>query len=132
MDKALSPSTHAEHQEVASDMLVATKNLEPFTFKIIGEGIYNKTKDLENIKCTLGWLHFLGLSFHLGNFADRGRYESLVCPFSIFFDLITTKLSELDFTEIIDTLVANKDKVIQYLKQNSWTEADLTSHWQTD
>ena len=113
-------------------MLVGTKDLKRFTVKVIGEGIQNKTKALENTRSTFFWLHFLGLSFHLGNFADRGRYESLVCPFSIFFDLITTKLSELDFTEIIDTLIANKDKVIQYLKQNSWTEADLTSHWQTD
>ena len=45
--------THDEHKEIAADMLDGTKDLVPFTFKIIGEGIQNKTMSLENIRCTL-------------------------------------------------------------------------------
>ena len=135
MDKTFSPSTHAEHKEVSADMLDGTKDLDKFTVKIIGEGISNKTKDLENIRCTLVWLHFLGLSFHLGNFADRGRYESLVpCPFSVFFEMIVTKLGEFpNFAECIGNLIPNKNKVIQFLRERNWTTVDMESHqWFTD
>ena len=88
--------------------------------------------DLENIRCTLVWLHFLGLSFHFGNFADRGRYECLVCPFSIFFDSIITKLVELNFTKCVDKMNLNKDKVIHFLKKNNWTKLDMGHGWFTN
>jgi hypothetical protein len=77
-------------------------------------------------------LSTFGYSYFKGNFADRGRYESLVCPFSVFFQMIISKLEKLNFTETMENLKANKDKCIEYLIKNSWTQADKTHKWSTD
>ena len=45
--------------------------------------------------------------------------------------MIYNKLKELDFTQIADMLYENKDKVIQFLKDNNWTTADMISQWET-
>ena len=77
--------THDEHKEMASDMLKETKDLTPFTFGFVGEYIQNEDKNLQTILFTLVWLSTFGYSYFKGGFADRGRYESLVCPFTVFF-----------------------------------------------
>ena len=118
--------THDDHKEIATDMLKGTKDLVPFTFKILGEGIQNKTKSLDNIRCTLVWLHFLGLSYYYGNFADRGRYESLISPFSIYFEMILTKIRELDLHQVAEMMLKNRDKVVKYLEQNNWSKSEMT------
>ena len=80
-DNPIAPLTHEEHRIMANDILLETKNLSTNTFKIIGEGIENKNYNLETILLTLVWFDILGESYFKGNFADRGRFESLVCPF---------------------------------------------------
>ena len=32
-------------------------------------------------------------------------------------------------TKIADTLLENRDKAIQYLRENNWTVTDITSQW---
>jgi hypothetical protein len=109
-------------------MLNDTKDLTQNTVKIIGEGFHNENKNLDTILFTLALLSTLGLSYFKGHFADRGRYESLVCPFTVFFEMIIAKLGELNLPECIDLLIPNKDRVIQFLKHNNWTIADMSSH----
>ena len=46
--------------------------------------------------------------------------------------MIVSKLREFDFPQTADKLIENKDKVIQYLKNNNWTVTDMTSQWETD
>ena len=109
-------------------MLNDTKDLTQNTVKIIGEGIQNENKNLETILFTLVWLSTFGFSYFKGNFADRVRYESLVlCP---FFQMIVTKLEELNLTQFAEKMLENRDKVIQFLKKN-WTAADRISQWGT-
>jgi hypothetical protein len=124
--------THDDHKEIAADMLKETKDLTPFTFGFVGEYIQTENKDLETILFTLVWLSTFGYSYFKGGFADRGRYESLVCPFTVFLQLIATKLGELDFPLIAAKLLENRDKVIQFLKDHKWTESDMTfQEWTT-
>jgi hypothetical protein len=73
--------THDEHREISSDMLNETKDLTTNTVKMIVEGIQNENKNLETILYTLACLSTFGYSYFKGNFADRGRYENLICPF---------------------------------------------------
>ena len=115
-------------------MLDGTKDLSTVTVKDIGEGIQNVNINLENILYTLIWLSTLGESYFKGNFADRGRFESLVLPdYMGFLNLILNKLGELGLTLNADRLLENKNRVILYLKQNKWTSAEMTSHvWFTD
>ena len=89
-------------------MLNETKDLTQNTVKIIGEGIQNENKHLETILFTLVWLSTFGYSYFKGNFADRGRYESLICPFWIFFDMLISKLKELNLPMIAEKLLKNK------------------------
>ena len=114
-------------------MLDETKNLTQNTVKMIGEGIQNENNNLETILFTLVWLSTFGFSYFKGHFADRGRYESLICPFSIFrFEMIVSKLKELDLSEVSDLFLENKHKFIQFLQDNNWTATDITSQWETD
>jgi hypothetical protein len=106
-------------------MLVETKDLTPFTFGFIGEGFQNENKNLETILFTLVQLSTFGYSYFKGNFADRGRYESLVCPFFIFLQMIATKLREFFYPQSADRLLENKKESIQFLKQNKWTRNDM-------
>ena len=129
MNNSDTPLTHDEHRELAEEMLDGTKDLNTYTVKVIGEGIENQTTHLETILLTLFWLSTLGESYFKGHFADRGRYESLVCPFWIFTQMIVKKLKELDLTLVADLLYENKEKVIQFLKDSNWTTADMTSQW---
>ena len=127
------PLTHDEHREASQDMLIETKDLTQNTVKIIGEGIHNEDKNLETILFTLVWLSTFGYSYFKGNFADRGRYQSLVmCPFLVFFQMIVSKLKELDLPLIAANLLENKQKFIQFLKDNNWTLAEMASQWVED
>ena len=127
------PLTHDEHKEASSDMLNDTKDLTQNTVKIIGEGIQNENKNLETILFTLVWLSTFGYSYFKGNFADRGRYESLICPFTVFFDMIFCKVKELDFPKVTDRLLISKDKIIEYLREDNWTIKHMTGHqWVTN
>ena len=128
MDNSDTPLTHDEHREASSEMLDGTKDLTQNTVKMIGEGIQNDNKNLQTILFTLVWLSTFGFSYFKGHFADRGRYENLVCPFTGFFQMILNKLVELNLPQIANRLLINKDKVIQYLKQNRWTRADISGH----
>ena len=119
--------THDEHKEIASDMLKETKDLTPFTFGFVGEYIQTEDKNLETILFTLIWLSTFGYSYFRGGFADRGRYESLVCPFSVFFQMMVTKLGELDLPLVAVKLSENRDRVIQYLREHNWIIDDMTN-----
>ena len=102
------PLSHDEHKIISANMLDETKNLTSVAIKIIGEGISNNNRNLENIRLTLIWFHILGDSYFKGNFADRGRYEILVLPdFVGFFNMIITYLRELKFMCTADTLLSN-------------------------
>ena len=46
--------------------------------------------------------------------------------------MIASKLRELDCPLIAANLLENRDKVIQYLRDNNWTVTDMTSQWETD
>jgi hypothetical protein len=107
MNNADTPLTHDEHRELADEMLDGTKSLTTVIFKTIGEGIQNDNKSLNNIKSTLDLLHILGFSYFIGNFADRDRYEGLVCPFRIFVDKVVTHLRSLDLDKTADILFEN-------------------------
>ena len=104
--------THDEHKEIAEDMLNETKDLTPFTLKIVGEYFANDNKNLETILFTLVWLSTLGFSYFKGDFVDRGRYETLVCPFLVFLEKIVNKLRELKFLWAVDKLLENQDIVV--------------------
>ena len=133
MEQADCPSTHDEHKIISEDMLNDAKDLSMNTVKIIGEGIQNESKALENILRTLVWLHTFGESFYKGNFLDRGRFEILVfCPFTVFIQMIATFLISKDFEDIAKVLLANIDKAIQFLKDNNWTTADMQGHGWSD
>ena len=132
MDNYDTPLTHDEHKEVSADMLVETKDLTTNTIKIIGEGFQNENKNLDTILFTLVSLSTFGLSYFKGNFADRGRYESLICPFWIFFDMIIGKLKELNYILHADNLLENKEEFIEFLKDTNWLLSDMTNQWTTD
>jgi polyferredoxin len=96
-------------------MLIKTKDLTPITFGLIGEAIQTENKNLETILFTLAWLSTFGYSYFKGSFADRRRYENLICPFSVYFEMIVTKLGELDLPLITANLVKNRERVIEFL-----------------
>ena len=95
--------------------------MEGFCVKIIGEYISNGDKELIVTKNTIVWLDIeLGLSYFVGNFKDRNRYESL------FLDLPTvleTKLRSLEYKSA-DLVQANKGKIEVFLKRMLLTKAE--------
>ena len=46
-----------------------------------------------------------------------------------FIHRTVTKVRQLGYDETADQLEQNKPKFKQYLRENNWTEADLTSQW---
>ena len=46
--------------------------------------------------------------------------------------MIASKLRELELPLIAANLLENRDKVIQYLRDNNWTVNDMTSQWFID
>ena len=82
--------------------------MEGFCVKIIGEYISNGDKELIVTRNTIVWLDIeLGLSYFVGNFKDRNRYESLFLDLPI---VLETKLRSLEYKSA-DLVQANKGKI---------------------
>ena len=83
--------TNEGHRVYAFSIFDETK-LDQFSVKILGEYIENEDNELTNTHSTINHLDELGTNYFIGNFKDRGRYQSLVDKFSLIVSTLISKL----------------------------------------
>jgi hypothetical protein len=89
-------------------MLDATKVQETNSFKCIAECLANPESDLASTRDTFTALDGRGYGYFMGNISNRGRYEKLVDPFTIFIKMVITFVRH-NYPSFADKLNTNKN-----------------------
>jgi hypothetical protein len=88
-------------------MLDTTKVQATDSFKCIAECISNLNTDLAATRDTFTALNASGYDYFMGNISNRGRYETLVCPYLAFLMMIITYLRSKNLESIAENLLKN-------------------------